>query len=432
MSEQNLAGEAVKKVDGAAKPLLFFFTNFLHFNRFPLFQQLSKSVPMLRIAIDERPNWQRKAAEFGFKFHTMYGEPYWDESAYYQFSLQQIEQDLEDPSEEIHQMCLAVVDKVVSSEQLLEQFQIPKDYWDLIADSWQAKHPSLYSRLDFAYHGKGPAKLYENNADTPTSLYESGFWQWLWLEEQVNRGKIPKQADQFNSLQEKLVYQFAKIAEFYQIQDMYFACCQDTDEDRGTVQYLQDCAKEAGLLDDFVFIEDIGLSDCGSFTDLQDHKIQTLFKLYPWEFMQREEFGQAIHQADVNWLEPIWKSVLSNKALMPMLWKMFPNHPNLLPAYFEQDLAQASESKLVKKPIFSREGANVSVIEQGKTILEADGPYGEEGFIYQATHMLPQFGDNHTLIGSWLVDDQAAGISLREDSGPITQDMSRFLPHIIL
>jgi glutathionylspermidine synthase len=387
---------------------------------------------MLRVAIPERVNWKRKAAEFGFKFHTMQGKAYWDESAYYHFSLEQIERDLESPTEDIHQMCLAVVEKVVNSQELLEKFQIPQHFWQQIIDSWKNQNPSLYSRLDFAYHGKGPAKLYENNADTPTSLYESGFWQWLWLEEQVNAGKIGKQADQFNSLQEKLVHQLAVIGKHYNVNHMHFACCQDTDEDRGTVQYLQDCAKESGLNNDFVFIEDIGLAECGSFSDLQNNKIETLFKLYPWEFMQREEFGQSIGPAQINWLEPIWKSILSNKALMPMLWKLFPKHPNLLPAYFEDELGKATETKLVKKPIFSREGANISVIENGKTVLHADGPYGEEGFIYQAYYPLPQFGNNHTLIGSWLVNDQAAGISVREDSSPITQDMSRYLPHIIL
>jgi glutathionylspermidine synthase len=387
---------------------------------------------MLRVEIQERQNWRKKAQEYGFTFHTMQGEPYWDESAYYQFNLQQIEQDIEDPTVEIHQLCLAVVDKVVKDDELLQKFQIPKEFWQPIADSWRNKSPSLYSRLDFAYHGKGPAKLYENNADTPTSLYESGFWQWLWLEEQVNAGKISKQADQFNSLQEKLIHQLGNIAEFYGVNSLHFACCQDTIEDRGTVQYLQDCAREAGLNHPFVFIEDIGLSECGHFTDLQDQSIETLFKLYPWEFMQREEFAQAIVPASVNWIEPLWKSVLSNKALLPMLWKMFPGHPNLLPSYFEEDLALATDSKLIKKPLFSREGANISLLEQGKTIIDGQGPYGEEGFIYQAYYPLPTFGKNHTLIGSWLVNDQAAGISIREDVSPITQDLSRYLPHIIL
>ena len=387
---------------------------------------------MLRIPIKERSNWQRKAADFGFNFHTMHGQPYWDESAYYQFSLQQIEQDIEQPTEDIHQMCLAVVEKVVNDEALLAKFQIPKAFWQSIKDSWQRRDPSLYSRLDLAYHGTGPAKLYENNADTPTSLYESGFWQWLWLEELVDSGKISARADQFNSLQEKLIQRFVHIAEHYQLPHMHFACCKETDEDRGTVQYLQDCASEAGIANYFVFVEDIGLAKNGRFTDLQDQGINTLFKLYPWEFMQREEFGQAIEASKANWLEPMWKSVLSNKALMPMLWRMFPGHPNLLPSYFEDELHLATQSKLVKKPIFSREGANVSFIENGKTVLSAQGPYGEEGFIYQEYFPMAKFADNHTLIGSWLVGDKAAGISVREDTSVITQDLSRYLPHIIL
>lgn len=387
---------------------------------------------MLRMPIAARPHWQKTAAEFGFYFHTMYGEPYWDESAYYQFTLRQIEEDLEGPTEILHQMCLEVVDMVVRDARWLQKFAIPEPFWQQIADSWQRRDPSLYSRLDLAYQGNGPAKLYENNADTPTSLYESGFWQWLWLEDRVNQGHISKGADQFNSLQEKLVRRFAEIARHYQISQMHFSCCEDTVEDRGTVQYLQDCAREAGLKDDFVFIEQIGLSDTGLFTDMQDNAISTLFKLYPWEFIQREDFAEHIPGAEVNWIEPMWKTILSNKALLPMLWQLFPDHPNLLPAWFEDSLPTSYSGKLVKKPLYSREGANISVLENNQPILASEGPYGEEGFIYQAWHALPRFAGNHTLIGSWLVNDQAAGISVREDTQAITQDMSRYLPHIIL
>lgn len=387
---------------------------------------------MFRIASTPRKGWQQKAKDFGFTFHSMYGEPYWDESAYYQFTLAQIEKDIESPTEEIHQMCLQVVDDVCKSEELLTLFQIPEAFWQPVADSWKNGDPSLYSRLDFVYDGKNPAKLYENNADTPTSLYESGFWQWLWLQDQVDTNTVSRHADQFNSLQEKLIHRLSHIAEHYQVNQIHFASCQDTIEDRGTVQYLQDCAAESGLSAPFVFIEEIGIGESGRFTDTLDYEIDTLFKLYPWEFMQREAFSEHIVSSQTNWIEPIWKSILSNKALLPMLWKRFEHHPNLLPAYFEHELDQADHSKLVKKPIFSREGANISILENGKSILTADGPYGEEGFIYQAYSPLPRFDTNYTLIGSWLVDDQAAGISVREDTSLITQDMSRYLPHIIL
>lgn len=387
---------------------------------------------MLRFATKERSDWRTRAEEFGFKFHTMYGEPYWDETAYYQFTLQQIEQHIEDPTREIHQMCLEVVSKVVSSERLMAQFKIPESHWDLIRHSWLAADKSLYSRLDLAYDGISPAKLLENNADTPTSLYETGFWQWLWLEDKVNAGELMRQSDQFNSLQEKLVARFFELHQHHADEVLHFACCKDSEEDRGTVQYLEDCANEAGVKTKFVYIEDIGHGEGDVYTDTEDQILTWMFKLYPWEFMLREEYSALLSGAGVAWVEPPWKSILSNKALLPLLWQMFPEHPNLLPAYFEEDLASSNLNRYVKKPIFAREGSNVSIYIDGKEKDASTGPYGDEGFIYQAYYPLPIFGDNFTLIGSWLVDDKPAGISVREDKHRITQDLSRYIPHIIL
>ncbi|WP_340620888.1 glutathionylspermidine synthase family protein [Xenorhabdus siamensis] len=385
---------------------------------------------MKRININERPDWREKATEYGFNFHTMYGQPYWSEEAYYQFSLNQIEE-IEGVTEELHQMCLQVVEKVVNSEELLTKFQIPKHCWEFVRTSWVTSQPSLYSRLDLVYDGQNPPKLLENNADTPTSLYESAFFQWIWLEDQMNAGNLPSNADQFNSLQEKLIERFEQLREKHGFGLLHMACCQDSEEDRGTIQYLQDCASEAGIATEFLFIEDIGLGEKGQFTDLQDQVISNLFKLYPWEFMLREIFSTKLADAGVRWLEPAWKSIISNKALLPMLWKMFPDHPNLLPAYFA-DERPAEMNSYVIKPFFSREGANIRIIENGREIANADGPYGEEGMIVQQFHSLPKFGDSHALVGSWLVNDQAAGICIREDRELITQDLSRFYPHIIL
>ncbi len=388
---------------------------------------------MLRIPIKERLNWEAKAAEFGFKFHTMYGQRYWDESAYYQFTLEQIEKDIEAPTVEIHQMCLDVVEKVVADEALMHKFCIPREHWDLVRQSWLNADASLYSRLDFAYSGSGPAKLYENNADTPTSVYETGFWQWLWLQDNVDSGALPRASDQFNSLQEKLINRFKDLKFLTPGHELHIACCKDTEEDRATVQYIEDCAKAADITTRFVFVEDIGRDHEGRFTDLNDQVISWIFKLYPWEFMFCEEFGEFLTGQTTLWIEPPWKSILSNKALLPLLWRLFPDHPNLLPAYFEDELSSAHDLKrVVKKPIFSREGANITILNNANEVCRSEGPYGQEGFIYQSAHFLPKFGDSYTLVGSWLVDNEAAGMSIREDSGLITQDMSRYLPHIIL
>src|ERR1700730_14758929 len=49
---------------------------------------------MQRIPCDERPDWREKAEAIGFQFHTIDGERYWDERAYYAFTLEEIERDM--------------------------------------------------------------------------------------------------------------------------------------------------------------------------------------------------------------------------------------------------------------------------------------------------------------------------------------------------
>ena len=165
---------------------------------------------MERVSITERPDWREKAHEYGFNFHTMYGEPYWCEDAYYKLTLAQVEK-LEEVTAELHQMCLKVVEKVIASDELMTKFRIPKHTWSFVRQSWLTHQPSLYSRLDLAWDGTGEPKLLENNADTPTSLYEAAFFQWIWLEDQLNAGQLPVGSDQFNSLQEKLIERFSEL-----------------------------------------------------------------------------------------------------------------------------------------------------------------------------------------------------------------------------
>lgn len=78
---------------------------------------------MERVSIVERPDWRDKATEYGFNFHTMYGEPYWCEDAYYKLTLAQVEK-LEEVTAELHQMCLKVVEKVIASDELMTKFRI--------------------------------------------------------------------------------------------------------------------------------------------------------------------------------------------------------------------------------------------------------------------------------------------------------------------
>ncbi|MFT3855928.1 MAG: glutathionylspermidine synthase family protein [Ilumatobacteraceae bacterium] len=104
-----------------------------------------------------------------------------------------------------------------------------------------------------------------------------------------------------------------------------------------------------------------------------------------------------------------------------------PDHPNLLPAYFTPDPL----TEYVKKPILSREGANIDIVIDGEVLQSTDGEYGEDGHIYQQLFSLPDFDGNYPLIGSWIIGQQPAGIGIREASNLVTDNLSRFVPHLI-
>ncbi|TDL79665.1 glutathionylspermidine synthase family protein [Palleronia sediminis] len=384
---------------------------------------------MRRDDLGARPDWQDKAGEAGFTFHHIGGELYWDESHAYAFSLEEIEAGLETPAEELHALCREAVDHVLASEEMLDRLAIPPEHRDLVATSWQAGDPELYGRMDFAFDGTGPAKLLEYNADTPTTLYETSGFQWDWLEDMIGAGRLPEGADQFNGLFEALVARFAAL--FARDEDLHFAAFADAPEDYATVETLAWAAREAGLGAHFTDIRKIGISETGQFTDAEDRVIGTLFKLYPWEDMLRDDFADAIAGAQCRFLEPPWKAILSNKGILPVLWRMFPGHPSLLPAVFEGEDTADLGPDIVSKPLFSREGAGVRLSVGGRDEASPDTQYDAHPRILQAYGPLPRFGEDHVVCGVWMVGETAAGLGLRADRSRITQDTSRFVPHYI-
>jgi glutathionylspermidine synthase len=372
---------------------------------------------MQREQLVPRVDWPRKVEDLGFHFHTFDGEVYWDETACYRFTAAQVDR-LEAATAELQARSIDAVQRVIEKRDYA-RFRIPERFHKLVEDSWEDDEKSLYGRMDLSWDGAGEPKLLEYNADTPTALLEASVIQWYWLQD------FNPKFDQFNSIHEKLIERWKDMrGQLPADGRVYFTAAIESAEDQGTLDYLRDTAMQAELDARAIDIADIGW-DGATFVDLDGRAIRALFKLYPWEWMLREAFGEHLLRRTARIIEPAWKMILSNKAILPVLWEMFPDHPNLLPAYFEPG---RFATDFVKKPLYSREGANVSITTGGKT-LEQPGEYGEEGFVWQAYHALPSFGGRYPVIGSWIVGEEPAGIGIREDDSPITKNTSRFLPH---
>ena len=385
---------------------------------------------MRRVTLEPRPDWREKADAVGFIWSHAEGEPYWDESVAYAFTLAEVEEQLEPAAAELHELCLDLVDEVVREPALMDRLAIPPAHRDFIAASWRNREPSLYGRFDFAFDGSGPPKLYEYNADTPTSVFEAAVFQWLWLEDRVAAGVFPPGTDQFNSLHEALRDRFGVL--FPSGGFVHFASDAGSVEDRQTVRYFEDLAAQAGLDPKYIAMGDIGLNVEGQYVDDDKSIVQAAFKLYPWEDMLREPYAPHLADAGVRWLEPPWKAILSNKGILPLLWARHPGHPNLLPAVFDDEPGAAELTAYVRKPLFSREGADIQVVAPGVDEPVLAGGYGAEGWIRQAFQPPPDFEGGRPVVGAWIVGNAPAGVGVREDASIVTKNLARFVPHVIL
>lgn len=372
---------------------------------------------MQRIPIEPRPDWQPKVEALGLVFHTA-ETPYWDESAYYVFSMAEV-LELERATNELYRLCCAAVEHVLKHD-LWERFGIPRAFAPMIRRSWEEDDLALYGRFDLRYGGTGTGapKLYEFNADTPTSLLEAAVVQWHWLEELFPDG------DQFNSMHERLIDHW-KLGEF--TGTVHFAMARGSDEEFATVVYLEDTARQAGLTTARLYVDEIGWNG-SAFVDRLCQPIRTLFKLYPWEWLVREPFAKHLLSEPWSVVEPPWKMILSNKHLLPLLWELFPGHANLLPAYEKPEPLGAAYAR---KPVFGREGTGITLVKGTHEVTTGGEAEVDGGCIYQALAVPPMFGGAFPVIGSWIVGGEAAGMGIREGATPVTGQTSRFVPHRI-
>lgn len=377
-----------------------------------------------------RADWRRIVHEQGLVYDIPgrdaagNSRPYWDESVHYVFEMDEI-LSLEADVETLHSMCLDAVENVITTERYRD-FGIPEWAWPAVADSWKRSDPHVYGRFDLRYDGSGPAKLLEYNADTPTSLLEASVVQWFW------KTTVFPDDDQWNSVHEKLVDRWRSIAATLPGDEVHFTWSRadPTGEDHVTISYLQETAAEAGMNTVGLAIEDLGWDPLlHRFVDLAESPIGAAVKLYPWEWMLADQFGRhAVETLPTTlWVEPLWKMLLSNKALLAVLWEMHPGHPNLLPAFCDQP---GFLTEYVRKPKLGREGANIQIVAPGHE-MSTQGVYGKEGYVYQLFDPLPVFDGYRPALGAWVVGDEAAGLGIRETAGLVTDDGASFVPHRI-
>jgi glutathionylspermidine synthase len=382
-----------------------------------------------RLTLPPRPNWEARLQEVGFTWYAPTPEhpvPYWGEDACYALSAAQAAR-LQRDAQTLTHMVLDATGHAIERGRLAE-LGIPAFLHTAVRDSWDRDDPSVYMRLDLAYDGVNPPKLLEVNAQTPTSLIEAAVSQWQWLEDRLAAGQLPAGTTQWNTIHEGLLEQWQHLRAARGVGQLHFSAGRN-DEDIATVTYLRELAQQAGASTDFVIADQIGTSE--QETHLLDHwtlPIRHLMWLWPFEFAWESRDAAYLARTHTRFIEPLWKTATGSKGLLALLHELHPGHDLLLPATLTPGALGAD---VVRKPLYSREGQNVTLPGQPST----PGDYADLGAVEQAYTPLPEYpagdGPRYPVLGVWVAGDEVCGLGIREGRGRVTDNRATFVPHVI-
>ena len=339
---------------------------------------------------------------------------------------------------ELYDMYVKAGQQVID-QKLYPLLDIPQSLVDMIELSWEDESPfHLLGRFDLAGGLDGlPIKLIEFNADTPSLIFETALIQWLILK----HNKLPEE-NQFNNLYEAIKESFGRLRKLHpvfgetngRIPQALFSCVEDAgEEDENTVRLIEEIAYEEGFITGFEYVQKVFFGAEEGILDKEGNAFDYWFKLLPYEYIcvyEPELAGlltEILRGKRCIVLNPPYTLLFQSKAIMKVLWDLFPNHPLLL----ETDTKYLTGKKCVEKPTFSREGANIRVFDAERNVTDVrEGDYAMYGKIYQAWADLPKDSEGRFYQAGVFFSYEACGLGFRREKG-IIHNQSQFAGHYV-
>ncbi|MFB5745376.1 bifunctional glutathionylspermidine amidase/synthase [Cedecea sp. S5-13] len=358
------------------------------------------------------------------------------------------EQELIKATNELHLMYLHATDKVLKDDNLLALFDIPKILWPRLRLSWQwRRHQMVSGRMDFCMDERG-LKVYEYNADSASCHTESG----LILEEWVKTGYRGTGHNPAEGLLEELTgaWKHSSARPFVHImQD------NDLEEDYHAL-FMQRSLMQAGFDTKILHgLGELSWDSAGQLIDSDGRAVNCVWKTWAWEtaIEQIREVSETEYAAvpirtghpqneirlidvllrpEVLVFEPLWTVIPGNKAILPVLWQLFPNHRYLLDTDFEVNELLAKTGYAVK-PIAGRCGSNIDLISHHDELLDkTSGKFVARKNIYQQLWCLPKVDGKYIQVCTFTVGGSYGGTCLRGDDSLVIKKESDIEPLIVV
>ena len=375
--------------------------------------------------------------------HVINKDPY----QYFTIS-ESAEQELIKATNELHLMYLHATDKVMKDDNLLALFDIPKILWPRLRLSWQRRrHHMITGRMDFCMDERG-LKVYEYNADSASCHTEGG----LILEQWLKQGYYGTGHNPAEGLLDELAgaWKHSRARPFVHIM-------QDKDlEENYHAKFIQRSLTQAGFESKILFgLDELRWDAAGQLIDADGRLVNCVWKTWAWETaieqvreVSADEYAavpirtghpnnevrliDVLLRPEVLVFEPLWTVIPGNKAILPVLWSLFPNHRYLLDTDFVVN-EQLAESGYAVKPISGRCGNNIDLIgPQDEVLDKTSGQFFDRKNIYQQLWCLPKVDGKYIQVCTFTVGGNYGGTCLRGDDSLVVKKESDIEPLIVL
>lgn len=339
---------------------------------------------------------------------------YFELSSYFFNKLQTV-------SSELHHMNMLATKRVIESDELLRKFHIDEVFWPAIRKSWATGAPFITGRFDLVFNNH-QVKMLEYNADSAGMIAETAIIQNLW----AKTTGCAVGEDPGIILHTRLIEALQKLAQNKQV---HIFVDHKEDEELYMEKYYARVLNEAGIrFKEYNIANQMKIVD-GKVLDKDGEVVEIAWKLWNWNTIMNDYHKERVNDEtkisdvmlneNVTVFEPIWKLITTNKAILPVLWELFPGHPYLLKSVFELG-NNFHGSTYVSKPISGRLGENVTIKALDQVLEGKEGKYESNASIYQEYFELPKFDSYHAIIGAWVIGEAGTSIIIREHESLIT------------
>lgn len=350
--------------------------------------------------------------------------------------------ELKRATNELHALFMHATDYVLQDDKLLARFNIPRILWKRIHQSWDNRRNQMITgRFDFCLTEDG-IKLYEYNADSASCYMECGKVQGKWARHfGCDEGRDPG---------ERLHQQLVEAWREAEVEGLVHIMHDRDLEESYHALFMKEAMAEAGLECRVIKgLQGLSWDDAGNVLDPEGRPIRCVWKTWAWETaldQLRAEAGDEGQRAALQGartaaprlmdvllrpetmiFEPLWTLIPSNKAILPILWQLFPDHPYLLDSQFELTDALRRHGH-VTKPIAGRCGDNVALFDRTDSlIVETEGRFGSQEQIYQRFWPLPTIDGYRIQLCTFWVGGSYGGACARVDPSLIITNDSNLL-----